>query len=306
VVPIIACVGLAALSSALHAQTPQLTLSPKNSGPGSIVRVKLDPSVLNRGPVARINGEMAGEPLHFVEGESGLWRAIGGVPVDASDSVVARVVVERVSGGADTLIASLLLPRPRGGTPRRLAVSSRFTQPLDSATEARIARENQRAREIGRASHSTPPMWSASFLKPRASRVTSRFGSGRMFNGRVGSRHLGVDFAGRVGAPVLSANRGVVALVDTFFLAGTVIYIDHGGGLVTGYFHLSKALVATGDTVARGERIGLVGASGRVTGPHLHWSGRYGALAVNPLHLIGLESRWYGRASKAISPSQIR
>jgi murein DD-endopeptidase MepM/ murein hydrolase activator NlpD len=120
-----------------------------------------------------------------------------------------------------------------------------------------------------------------------------------MFNRRVASRHLGVDFRGKTGAPVRVANRGVVALVDNFFLAGNVVYVDHGGGLVTGYFHLNETHVSTGDTVSRGQIIGRVGATGRVTGPHLHWSARYGALAVNPIDLISLNSRWYGRAEKA-------
>ncbi len=92
-----------------------------------------------------------------------------------------------------------------------------------------------------------------------------------------------------------AANRGVVALVDRFFLAGNVVYIDHGGGVVTGYFHLTKALVSPGDTVARGQRIGLVGATGRVTGPHLHWSARYGGLTVNPLDLLALGGWYRGR-----------
>src|SRR3989442_13570670 len=82
---------------------------------------------------------------------------------------------------------------------------------------------------------------------------------------------MGVDFAGRRGAAVRAANRGVVALVADLYLSGTTILIDHGAGLVTGYFHLSRALVSVGDSVARGQLIGHVGASGRVTGPHLHW-----------------------------------
>jgi murein DD-endopeptidase MepM/ murein hydrolase activator NlpD len=129
-------------------------------------------------------------------------------------------------------------------------------------------------------------MWTVPFIKPRSSRITARFGSGRTFNRTLASTHLGVDFAGTVGAPVRAANRGVVALVARFFLAGNVVYIDHGDGVVTGYFHMSKVLVAQGDTVARGQEIGLVGATGRVTGPHLHWSARYGALTVNPLDLL--------------------
>ena len=82
--------------------------------------------------------------------------------------------------------------------------------------------------------------------------------------------------------------------VDNFFLAGNVIYINHGGGVVTAYFHLSKPLVAVGDTVARGQQIGLVGATGRVTGPHLHWAARYGTITVNPLDLVSLDRKWYG------------
>ena len=105
---------------------------------------------------------------------------------------------------------------------------------------------------------------------------------------------MGVDFAGKKGAPVRAANRGVVALVGDFYLGGKVVYIDHGAGLVTGYFHLSRAAVAEGDTVARGQMIGRVGATGRVTGPHLHWIARYGAVTVDPMTLLTL-----GRAAPA-------
>ncbi len=157
---------------------------------------------------------------------------------------------------------------------------------MDAETQARVDRENAKAREIGRRAHSTPRMWTSPFLRPRQSIVTSRFGSGRMFNGTLSSRHLGVDFRGATGDPIYAANRGVVALVADFFLAGKVVYIDHGAGIVTAYFHISKPLVAAGDTVERGHKIGLVGATGRVTAPHLHWSARYGAQTVNPLDLV--------------------
>jgi murein DD-endopeptidase MepM/ murein hydrolase activator NlpD len=186
-----------------------------------------------------------------------------------------------------------------------LNVDSTFTRPLDAATIARINRENARAREIGRLAHNRPPMWTASFLKPRTSVITSEFGSGRLFNGQVTARHLGVDFRGAVGDPVRAANRGVVTLVDNFFLAGNVIYIDHGGGVVTAYFHLSKPLVAIGDTVKRGQEIGLVGNTGRVTGPHLHWAARYGALTVNPLDLTRLGGDWYGGSAVTTRTSSV-
>jgi murein DD-endopeptidase MepM/ murein hydrolase activator NlpD len=149
-----------------------------------------------------------------------------------------------------------------------------------------MARESAMAMEVARRAHDTPRLWEEPFARPRDSRITSRFGTGRVFNGAVRSRHFGVDLAGAVGAPVRAANRGVVALVADFLLAGTAVYIDHGEGLVTGYFHLSKAEVAEGDTVARGAIVGRVRATGRVTGPHLHWIARYGTVSVAPLSVV--------------------
>jgi murein DD-endopeptidase MepM/ murein hydrolase activator NlpD len=135
-------------------------------------------------------------------------------------------------------------------------------------------------------------MWFEPFLKPRASVMTSTFGTGRSFNSDVKSRHNGTDFRGKVGDTVYASNRGVVALADDFLLAGTVLYVDHGAGVVTGYFHLSRVLVAAGDTVKRGQAVALVGASGRVTGSHLHWAARYGSHTVNAMDLVALDARW--------------
>ena len=274
----------ALVPASVLAQGASLRISPAAPAPGSIVRITLADSSSSADAVY---GEMAGEQVHFRPTSRGEWVGYGPVPVDAAGQVNAFAII---GGMTDTLRASITIPKPppstRRGAPRALSVSPRFTKPLDSVTEARIARENAMAREIGRASHSTERMWTLPFLKPRESVVTSRFGSGRMFNGTLSSRHLGVDFRGQVGQPVRAANRGVVALVGDFFLAGNVVYIDHGEGIVTAYFHLSKTLVAKGDTVSRGQEIGLVGSTGRVTGPHLHWSARYGAVTVNPLDLI--------------------
>jgi murein DD-endopeptidase MepM/ murein hydrolase activator NlpD len=184
------------------------------------------------------------------------------------------------------------LPVARGAYPlERLRVAPQFGAPPDSALAARIDSEAALAREVGRRAHESPRLWRSAFVPPRPSRVTSGFGRGREFNGAVQSRHMGVDFAGKKGAPVRAANRGVVALVADFYLGGRVVYIDHGAGLVTGYFHLSRATVAEGDTVARGEVIGRVGATGRVTGPHLHWVARYGAVTVDPMTLFSLARR---------------
>jgi murein DD-endopeptidase MepM/ murein hydrolase activator NlpD len=280
-------VVLVVRTAELRAQPPRLTIAPLRPLPGALVSLTLS-HIDTRDSIVAITGTMAGEPLHFVT-TRGVRRAIGAVPVDSTNAVRATVVVTRASGKADTLRASVT-PPPLPPPKEQLQVAARFGRPLDSATEARVAREGERALAVGRRSHDSPPRWTAAFLRPRASQVSSGFGTGRTFNGQVTSRHLGVDFRGATGAPIRAANRGVVVLVDTFFLGGRVVYIDHGGGVTTGYLHLSKALVAPGDTVRRGQTIGLVGATGRVTGPHLHWTARYGALTVNPLDLLKLDT----------------
>jgi murein DD-endopeptidase MepM/ murein hydrolase activator NlpD len=288
------------ISGSLGAQGARLSVVPARPDPGAIVRLTLSAPTVHSDSIVSVRGAMAGEPLHFIPSIAGTWRAIGAIPVDTEGNLVASVIFQRVSGKTETVRARLTLPRLPPPVAQPLAVDSGFTRPLDSATAARVARENARAREVGLHAHESPPMWSASFLRPRASVITSEFGSGRLFNGHMTSRHLGVDFRGAVGEPIRAANRGVVALVENFFLAGNVVYIDHGGGVVTAYFHLSKPLVTEGDTVKRGQRIGLVGATGRVTGPHLHWAARYGTITVNPLDLVALGRNWYG-ASRPVT-----
>lgn len=285
----LAFAGISAGAQVPVDQTPRLSISPRRPEPGGLARVTLDHL---DGEISQLTGRMSGEPLHFTLDSGGVAHAIGAVPTDVSDSVLAVVEVVYPSGRRDTIRTSLLYPHRTppnpGGRParaRRLRVDRRFTR-TDAATEQRITNENVRAQSAGRNAHETPQLWREPFVKPRTSGITSTFGSGRVFNGRVGSSHGGVDFRGQKGEPVYAANRGVVAIVDSFFLAGNVIYIDHGAGVLTGYFHLSEQKVAIGDTVERGQEIGLVGATGRVTGPHLHWSARYGALAVDPLDLI--------------------
>jgi murein DD-endopeptidase MepM/ murein hydrolase activator NlpD len=272
------------VASVLPAQAPRATITPSRPQPGALVTIVVSDTA-RADSITTIEGTMAGEPLHFVPAGPRKWRALGPVPVDAAGRVTAQVVVGRVASAADTLSAWVTVPPMKRAT-TRLDVDSSFTKPLDAATAARVADENRRALEVARRAHGTQRQWSTPFLRPRESVVTSEFGSGRVFNGQVTSRHLGVDFRGAVGDTIRAANRGVVALVDDFFLAGNVVYIDHGDGVVTGYFHMSKQLVAPGEMVERGQAIGLVGGTGRVTAPHLHWAARYGAVTVNPLDLI--------------------
>jgi murein DD-endopeptidase MepM/ murein hydrolase activator NlpD len=285
------------LSAGLSAQTARLRAVPASPDPGAVVRLTLTTSSA-ADPIVSVHGTLAGEPLHFMRAGAGVWHAIGGVPVEAEDSLFGVATVQWASGKREVTRVRFTLPKIPPPIAEPLAVDSSFTRPPDAATLARINRENARAREVGRQAHQRPPMWTASFLRPRTSVITSQFGSGRLFNGQLTARHLGVDFRGAIGEPVRAANRGVVALVDNFLLAGNVVYIDHGGGVVTSYFHLSKTMVAVGETVKRGQVIGLVGNTGRVTGPHLHWAARYGENTVNPLDLLSINRDWYSAAMR--------
>jgi murein DD-endopeptidase MepM/ murein hydrolase activator NlpD len=303
-------------SSAAAAQHPRLQIEPRQPATGALTRLTIDRLASHAGngsdSIVRVTGTMAGEPLHFRLLDGDRMQALGAIPIDASDSVVAQVVVERQSGALDSMRLALKYPHqaPPAGQSRgrparasRLRVDPKFTRRLDSATEARVERENELARLVGHRAQDTPQLWTESFARPRQSRVTSRFGTGRVFNGRVSSSHLGIDYRGATGEPIYAANRGVVALVDSFFLAGNVVYIDHGDGIVTGYFHMSLPKVAVGDTVQRGQEIGLVGATGRVTAAHLHWSARFGALTIDPADLLSLKPPFVGSGS-AVSGRQ--
>lgn len=272
-------------------QAARLTIAPSHPAPGGFVQLRLTTGEPAGDSTRAVTGTLAGEPLHFARANDGGYTALGAVPVDSAALTTVQVIINGASGRADTLLKVIELPSFPPPS-EKLDVASRFGQPLDSALEVRVAREGAMARELGRRSHDTPRLWRAPFIRPRLSAITSQFGTGRTFNGQVTSRHLGVDFRGAKGDAVRAANRGVVALVDTFYLGGRIVYVDHGEGLVTAYMHLSKALVAGGDTVARGQRIGLVGATGRVTGPHLHWAARYGTLTANPLDLLSLPNAW--------------
>jgi hypothetical protein len=237
------------------------------------------------GRILAIRASLFGEPLHFELADSGRYVAIGGIPVDAPVTVRLPVIIERVAMSPDTVVVLIDIARTTY-TMEKLTVAPKFGRAPDSALAARIAREQALAAAVSRSSHATSRLWTGAFARPRASRVTSRFGDGREFNGAVQSRHMGLDLAGAEGAPVLAPDRGVVALVGDFYYAGNAVYIDHGAGLVTAYFHLSAVNVAQGDTVSAGDTIGKVGATGRVTGPHLHWVARYGAVTVDPSSLL--------------------
>jgi murein DD-endopeptidase MepM/ murein hydrolase activator NlpD len=239
------------------------------------------------GPGAQLSGAVAGEPLHFLADSTGeSQQSLAPVPIDSPDTLL--VVVRCTLGGSTDSVLTRVATSSGNYPIERLRVAPAFGRPPDPATAARIERESQRAVEVATRAHTTPRLWDGPFAFPRDSRITSGFGGGREYNGTITSRHMGTDFAGATGAPVRAANRGVVRIVDAFYYGGNVVYIDHGVGLSSAYLHLSEQLVAAGDTVSRGQTIGRVGATGRVTGPHLHFIVRYGSVTVDPLSLFAV------------------
>ncbi len=230
-------------------------------------------------------GTLAGQPLHFERDPSGAFRALGGIPISSRATIPLLLALpDGRRGVRDTVVR---IPVSEGAfAMERLAVAPRFVERPDSALAARIEEERTRASVVSRHTHDTPRLWTGAFTLPVDGRVTSAFGGGREFNGTIQSRHMGTDLSGQTGTPVYAPNRGIVALVGDFYYAGNVVYLDHGAGLVTVYMHLSEVLVAEGDTVVAGQVLGKVGATGRVTGPHLHWTARYGSISLDPLSLF--------------------
>jgi hypothetical protein len=268
--------GLAGIPGALAAQQIPVSTAPAPAARGSVVWLYARPAEGPADSLITLDGTAAGEPLHFERLEDGRYRSLLGIPLEGGDTL-AIVLRRSVGPVSDTVGVSLPVVHPTYAN-ERLTVAPRYAEP-DSAARVRVDAELAQSRAISRRAHDTPRLWSGRFRRPRPSRITSVYGTGREFNGSVTSRHLGTDFAGKVGAPVRAAGRAVVALVARFYLAGNA---------VTGYFHLSRVLVAAGDTVAAGQVIGAVGRSGRATGPHLHWIARYGGITVDPMSLFAL------------------
>ena len=132
--------------------------------------------------------------------------------------------------------------------------------------------------------------WRQRFIWPAMGRISGLFGSQRVYQGQPGAYHGGVDVAGATGTPVVAPADGVVILAAAakpFTLEGHLLMIDHGHGLNSAFLHLSRIDVKPGDTVTQGQRIGAIGATGRATGPHLHWGMKWNDARIDPLLVAG-------------------
>ncbi len=173
-------------------------------------------------------------------------------------------------------------------------VAKSKVNPRSKAVKKRTAKEYAEAMKIY--GHATAKNYvSSAYIVPLTSKITSDFGKARVYNDTLKGYHSGTDFRAKTGTPIIASNDGKVVLAQNRFYAGNSIIIDHGEGIYTCYYHLSQFKVKVGEMVKKGQVIGLSGATGRITGPHLHFSARVGGVQVDPLQLIKLLNKnFYG------------
>jgi murein DD-endopeptidase MepM/ murein hydrolase activator NlpD len=233
-----------------------------------------------------VEGAAAGQPLRFFPHGAG-QSALLGLDLETKPGSHDWQVAVREDGREPRTLSGRLTVSGREFPVQRLSLPSGMVD-LDPETERRATAETERLRTIYRTV--TPErLWRGPFTKPVAiNEAGTGFGARRIINGKPRAPHAAVDFSAPEGTPVLAANTGRVALVGEFFFPGRLVIIDHGLGLYTLYFHLSTIGVGEGDRVERGQPVGTVGATGRATGPHLHFGAQLGPARLDPDVLLAL------------------
>lgn len=233
---------------------------PRNAPvPGGVAVVDLGPSS-QAAPSARW-GE---QPLAVVR-DHGRWFALLGIPLDTLPGELEIAVTSAGSTSPRSIAVGI-----KNYPEQRLTIKDQRKVEPNPDDLARIAREKEVTEAIKRRFSAAAP--ATDFRLPASGPLSSRFGLRRIFNGLPRNPHAGLDVAAGSGAPVKAPADGVVANTGDYFFNGNTVFIDHGQGLVTAYMHLSRLDVRAGQPVRQGETLGAVGATGRATGPHLHWA----------------------------------
>lgn len=239
------------------------------SVPGGVALVELGPAP--QAPSARYEGT----PV-LVIGDASGWTAVVGIGLDARPGT-HRLEVRRGKAPAERIAFEVA---PVRYAEQRLKVDPGKVD-LSPEDLARYEREREHLAGV-MAVHSDEAPRSLRLVQPTPGRRSSSFGLRRVFNDKPRRPHSGMDIAAPVGTPVVAAADGRVIDAGDYFFNGKTIWLDHGSGLLTMYCHLSAIDVRPGDMVSAGERLGAVGATGRVTGPHLHWSVSLNRRMVDP------------------------
>ncbi|MBV8757594.1 MAG: M23 family metallopeptidase [Deltaproteobacteria bacterium] len=255
---------LCALTSVAAAK-PVVTISPKTVHPGDPVLVTV--TGVDEAPVAKAGGQ----PLAFFAARQG-FQAVFAVPLNIDED---HVMLE-VKGDDKPTSIPVLAKKFRE---TKLVVEDEYANP--TADDGKLIDADNGAIGATYAKAAGEPLFHHAFRQPRGA-ITGYFGEWRTFQDGHRAQHLGLDLDETEGSAVAAVNDGTVVLVRETFLAGNVVVIAHGAGIASMYFHLQKATVAEGDHVRQGERVGLVGHTGRTTGPHLHVGIRVHGGLVDP------------------------
>lgn len=224
-----------------------------------------------------------GRPLAAFKVDDRRWRALVGIDL----AVKAGTHQVSIDGGGEGLYAlHQLQVRPHRFATRAVRVDQAFVNPPADA-QSRIEREAKELAAIWNNSASDR-LWQGPFLRPVSGAAISRFGTRSIFNGKRRAPHSGADFLSPAGAPILAPNSGRVVLARAFYFTGKTVVIDHGLGLFSLLAHLSTIEVEEGASAMAGQVVGRVGATGRVSGPHLHWAVRVNDARVDPLAVLAL------------------
>ena len=248
---------------------------PRDSAvPGGVARLSLGPAAAR--PVAH-----GGDVPLLVIGDAIEWTALVGIPLAATPGAAAIAVVD-AAGGAPRRVAYRIAPKRY--VEQRLQVAP-GTVDLSPENQARYERERTHLATV-MASFTEPLPRELQMRVPVPGRRSSSFGLRRVFNGQARNPHSGMDIAAPTGTPMRAPLAGTVLDTGDYFFNGNTVWLDHGGGLLTMGCHLSAIDVRPGDRVQAGDRLGAVGATGRVTGPHLHWSVMLNRAMVDPALFI--------------------
>lgn len=264
------------LSAPVRAADATAGLPLARPAPGGIALVDLGPAA--EPPQARL-----GDVPLLVLGSPAGWTAVVGIALDHAPGG-ATLTVQRGPAPATALGFEI---QPWRYGEQRLKVAPRHVD-LSPDDLARHQRERAHQAEVI-AGFSEPPRAGLRMLPPAPGVRSSSFGLRRVFNGQARSPHSGMDIAAAAGTPVAAPLAGRVVDTGDYFFNGQTVWIDHGGGLLSMLCHLSRIDVRPGDALAAGEPVGAVGATGRVTGPHLHWSVSLNRVMVDPALFLAPE-----------------
>ena len=250
---------------------------------GSVAFITVD---LERVP-RRVTGKWIGKDLAFFKSDNPkIWYALAGADLETQPGTYDLTVTAVTVGGR--IIHSVKQVDIGAANFRSGAVDvpENFVEP-DAASKKQIAAD-EALKNRAFAHFIAAPQWSGDFVMPVKAKPTDSFGMTRLLNEELTSTHRGTDFPVNEGAPVVVSNSGTVVLAKELFYEGNCVIVDHGQRLFTIYMHLSKIDVKAGSKLRKGERLGLSGQTGRVTGPHLHMGVRWNGAYLDPTKLMEL------------------